>query len=232
MAIDSLRKLTLILILLVAATPAWAEQATPSQGFLGVSLEQVSGAMRAALALEEGRGVLVRRVVPGSAAEEAGLMAGDVVVELAGRPVRGPRELARTVGKLAPGESLDLKVWRGGQFMSLQAYLMERPAGAQRATAARQVNRPDRLGLSLMPLTEQLSAYFGAPGGILVSRVEAGRAGEIAGLLAGDIIVAAGETELRSAQQLVQILTAAEEPTVLLAVVRNGNDIYIRVAPE
>ena len=90
----------------------------------------------------------------------------------------------------------------------------------------------DGLGLSLMPLTDQLSSYFDAPGGALVSRVEPGRAGEIAGLQAGDIIVAAGETEIRSPQQFLQTLASSEEPAVLLAVVRNGNDIYIRVALE
>jgi serine protease Do len=232
MATDSLRTFTFVLFLIVAVTPAPAEQTAGPQGFLGVSLEQVSTAMRAALALEEGRGVLVRRVVPGSAAEEAGLAAGDVIVQLQGRPVRGPRELARTVGSIVPGEALDLEVWRGGQLLALQAVLMERPDGAQQPKAARQDNRPDRLGLSLMPLTDQLSAYFGAPGGILVSRVEQGRAGEIAGLQAGDIIVATGETEIRSPQQLAQILARSKEPTVLLAVVRNGNDIYIRVALE
>ena len=83
-----------------------------------------------------------------------------------------------------------------------------------------------------MPLTDQLSVYFGAPGGILVSRVEEGRAGEIAGVQAGDIIVASGETEIRSPQQLVQLLANSEEAAVLLAVVRNGNDIYLRVALE
>ncbi len=232
MATDSLRTLTLVLFLAIAITPAVAEQAARPQGFLGVSLEQVSSAMRAALSLEEGRGVLVRRVVAGSAAEEAGLLAGDVIVQLQGRPMRGPRELARTVGSVVPGEALDLKVWRGGQLLSLQAFLMERPDARQQPTVARQGNHPDRLGLSLMPLTDQLSAYFDAPGGILVSRVEDGRAGEIAGLLAGDIIVAAGETEIRSPQQLLQLLTSSEEPAVLLAVVRNGNDIYVRVALE
>jgi serine protease Do len=189
--------------------------------------------MRAALALEEGRGVLVRRVVPGSAAEEAGLLEGDVIVELEGRPVRGPRELARTVGRVIPGEPLNLRVWRGGQILSLQAHLMERPDGSRRQVAATTArNGRDRLGLSFTSLTDQLSDYFGAPGGVLVTRVEEGRAGEVAGLLAGDIIVAVGESEVRSPEQLVQILASWEDPAVLLAVVRNGNDIYVRAALE
>jgi S1-C subfamily serine protease len=181
-----------VLLLATLSLVAAADEPTRPRGFLGVSLEEVSSAMRAALALEEGRGVMVRRVVPGSAAEEAGLAEGDVIVELEGRPVRGPRELAGTVSRVLPGESLDMTVWRDGHLRGLRAFLMERPADLRtQAARARRGGGGNRLGLSLMPLTDQLSAYFDAPGGILVSRVEDGRAGAIAGMQAGDIIVGA-----------------------------------------
>jgi serine protease Do len=218
-----------LLLFILAGSLLFAQE--PPRGFLGISLEPVSAAMRVALALEEGRGVLVRRVVPGSAAEEAGLAEGDVILELEGRPMRGPRELSRAVGALGPGDSLDMKVWRGGQQLSLQAFLMARPEGTN---SARPQPRADlgRLGLVLAPLTDQLSRYFDAPGGALVTRVEPGSAGEIAGLAAGDVIVAAGEVEILSGRHLHQVLTSWDELAVLLAVVRNGNDIYLRVSLE
>jgi serine protease Do len=133
---------------------------------------------------------------------------------------------------LLPGEPLELKVWRGGRVLSLQAFLMERPEGSRRrrARAVSQGGSGAPLGLSLAPLTDQLSEYFDAPGGVLVTRVEEGRAAAIAGVLAGDVIVAVDEVEVRTVEQLQGALAGSEEPAVLLAVVRNGNDIFIQAA--
>ena len=232
MRLIDLRSTTLLVLLFTLTGSLLVAQEKAPGGFLGISLEPVSGAVRAALALEEGRGVLVRRVVPGSAAEEAGLAEGDVILEVAGRPVRGPRELSRTVSALSPGDALPMKVWRSGQQLALQAFLMERPDNRRRGGTSQPRTDLGRLGLQLVPLTDQLSSYFGAPGGTLVTRVEPGSTGAIAGLAAGDVIVAAGEVEILNGQHLLQVLASRDEPAVLLAVVRNGNDIYLRVALE
>ncbi|MGD8374929.1 MAG: PDZ domain-containing protein [Acidobacteriota bacterium] len=222
----------LLLLLLLAAVPAsHGAEAEASRGFLGIRLEPVSDAVRAALALEEGAGVMVGAVIEGSAAEEAGLTPGDVILALDGRPVRGPRELMRTVSGCAPGDSLDLEIWREGQVVRGAVMLMARPDGRGRSGSRRAVTAEgNRLGITGVHLTDQLADYFVAPGGVLVARVAEGSAGEVAGLLAGDVIVSVDEAEISGPSELDQRLTSAAGPTVLLAIVRDGNDIFIEAA--
>lgn len=222
----------LLLLLLLAGVPAsHGAGPEPPRGFLGIRLEPVSDAVRAALALEEGAGVMVGAVIEGSAAEEAGLTPGDVILTLDGRPVRGPRELVHTVAGRAPGDSLDLEIWREGQVVRGAVMLMTRPdgraePGVRRAVAA----EGNRLGITGVNLTDQLADYFVAPGGVLVARVAEGSAAEVAGLLAGDVIVSVDEAEISGPAELDQRLAGAAGPTVLLAVVRDGNDIFIEAA--
>jgi len=214
--------------LLAVPSTLSAEDPAPPRGFLGVSLDAVSEHVRAALALEEGVGVLIRKIVPGGAAEEAGLQEGDVVVAAQGRPVRGPRDLVHAVGELEPADVLSLELWRHGRVLRLDAVLQESPEQMTPPPAA--APAADGLGLTLLPLTDQLAEYFTASGGVLVAAVGAGSPAEVAGLLAGDVVVAVDGREVEGAQQLRALLMAAEGPTVLLGVIRNGADISIRTA--
>jgi hypothetical protein len=70
---------------------------------------------------------VVKRVIPGTAAEKAGLKAGDVLVSLDGQPVRSGGEFVRTIGKHRPGERVTLVVRRGKQTVTLEVTLGQRP---------------------------------------------------------------------------------------------------------
>lgn len=225
-----------LLLLLLAPSSALVGSEPPGapRGFLGVSLEPVSDAVRSALALEEGVGVLVGTVVEGSAAEEAGMIPGDVILSVDDRPLRGPGELVRTVAGHRPGDTLELEIWRQGQVLDLAASLMERleargGRGPERSRPAAAAGG-NRLGISGVGLTDQLADYFVAPGGVLIARIAEGSAGEVAGLLAGDIIVSVDESEISAPGQLDRLLAAQTGPTALLAIVRDGNDIFIEAA--
>ena len=66
-------------------------------------------------------GVLVAAVVAGSIAETAGLRAEDVLVEVAGAPVKTADEVRALVGRMAPGTWLPLKARRQSETIELTA---------------------------------------------------------------------------------------------------------------
>ena len=90
-----------------------------SHAFLGVSMSdavvEVDGTRRT--------GAEVQRVVAGSAAAEAGLESGDVVVAIDGEPVSGSESLTGYVRQYSPGESVDLEVVRRGTAETVTATL-------------------------------------------------------------------------------------------------------------
>lgn len=72
-------------------------------------------------AVEEGEpdGFRVGEVVPGSAAERAGLRAGDVIMEMDGRRIRGFDDLRAAIARRNPGDRIRLKVRRGEAVLEL-----------------------------------------------------------------------------------------------------------------
>lgn len=68
-------------------------------------------------------GVLVIRVLPGSGAEEAGMRAGDVIVSVNGQTTRSSLELLPVIGGRKVGESVSVRVRRGGEYFTLSVTL-------------------------------------------------------------------------------------------------------------
>ena len=60
------------------------------------------------------RGLLVIRLREGSPAETAGLILGDVIVEVGGVPVEDQETLPGAIMRLTPGDTVKLSVLRGG----------------------------------------------------------------------------------------------------------------------
>ncbi|MGM0384736.1 MAG: S1C family serine protease [Actinomycetota bacterium] len=92
---------------------------TATHALLGVSMSdavvEVDGTRRT--------GAQVQRVVAGSAAAEAGLEAGDVIVTIDGEPVSGSEALTGYVRQYTPGESVGLEVVRRGTAETVTATL-------------------------------------------------------------------------------------------------------------
>ncbi len=75
---------------------------------------------------EEGDTCRIGTVIPGSAAEKAGLQVGDIVVKIDGLELKGYADLPPIIRKRKPGEEVEIEVRRGGKIVRLKATLGER----------------------------------------------------------------------------------------------------------
>ena len=116
-----------------------------AEGFLGVSLQEVTKADTARLKLPAERGALVQSVEPGSPAEKAGLKVDDVILRFQGEDIRSVRQLARLVREEPAGRAASIEVSREGALQKLQAQL----EAQRKARRAWRFEMPDlgRLGL-------------------------------------------------------------------------------------
>ena len=62
-------------------------------------------------------GVLVREVVPGSVAAQAGVMHGDIITLIASTPVKSVSSFDKAVDRLSSGSSVPLRLMRRGSPM-------------------------------------------------------------------------------------------------------------------
>ena len=99
------------------------------RGWLGVSMRDVSSWGSAQMGLPRTPHVAVREPVPGSPARRSGLREGDVVLEVDGVSVDSSRRLLDLIAAQQPGQTVPLKIWRGGEPLDVDVTLGERPVG-------------------------------------------------------------------------------------------------------
>ena len=76
--------------------------------------------------VETEAGAFVASVTGRSAAEEAGLVEGDVIVEIDGQPVATPNEVGEAVLERAPGDQVEIVYERNGERLTATATLTTR----------------------------------------------------------------------------------------------------------
>lgn len=96
-----------------------------NRGRLGVSVADLNADLGGYFGST--KGVLVTEVLEGTAAEEAGIKAGDVIIKADGKPVVNREELVRILSKLEVGDKVELVLLRKGKQMKLSATLEEGP---------------------------------------------------------------------------------------------------------
>ena len=104
-----MKKCLVLLTLLCAPLMAQSERA-----YLGINMQDLDNAKREKLAYD-GAGVLIERVVDHSAATEAGLMVGDVLVSIDGDEMSSSREVIEKIGMYQPGDVIQIRDNRNGR---------------------------------------------------------------------------------------------------------------------
>jgi len=116
-------------------------------GMLGVEAESLTSQLAEFFGVTEG--VLVRSVAKGSAAEKAGIKAGDVITKVDSAKVTSPGEITRTIRALGSKRTFPVTVVRNRQEMALNVTLEE--LAPRPAPASRRIQAAPRIERKLLP---------------------------------------------------------------------------------
>ena len=131
-----------------------------SRGFLGVQPGAVTKDVAESLGLKSPAGAVVEKVIPGTAAEKAGLKEGDVILKFDGKNVEKHTDLPRIVGNTRPGQRENL-VLLGNRHGWIDGFRVDR----------QRVIHPVAAGVHRQPLGECHRLAVGA-GGTDLQRIQ------------------------------------------------------------
>lgn len=191
---------------------------------IGIAVQEVDQLLAQSFGLSSPRGALVSDLVPGGAADRAGINVGDIVLAANGAAVDHAWDFSVLVGLALPKDRMDLTVWRKSREIRLRVTMddsTEDMAQPVVDTAGTPVNR---LGLTLrLAKSDELGA-MGAAGGLFIEKVSG--AAERAGVQAGDLLLAVNNEAMHT---IAQAGTAADRSAgaVALLLLREGSRIFI-----
>ena len=189
------------------------------RGRIGVAISDLTPEVAANLGIDRTEGALIGSVEKGTPADVAGVRAGDVAIEMDGRPLRGSQDLRNRIGMLTVGTTVDITVLREGQKRNFKISI-------GKAATAQLAKLPDRQALE--------GASFSATGrgegnGVKVTEVEQGSPAERSGLEPGDVITTVNRKPVKSLEEFQTAMKGSLRSTVLH--VQRGDDNVVVVVP-
>jgi serine protease Do/serine protease DegQ len=182
------------------------------RGVLGVNIQTLVPEIAQSMGLpNDVQGALVSQVVEGSAAEKAGVKAGDVITAVNGRPVKDASGLRNSIGLLSVGEKVDISLLRDGKPRRITAVISERDEAAEAKAAG---THPGLEGADIVD----------GQNGVLIRSVAEGSPAAQRGLRTNDVILAVGRTRVAN---VAEFQRATEGQSAFVLQIRRGNAMLV-----
>jgi len=201
---------------------------TVQRGYLGVQIQDVDAALVSKENLKVNSGAFVAEHMENSAAKEAGIRKGDVIVEIDEVKVTATPLLMEAVSRKRPGESVRVLVDRQGERKSFTVVL--RNAEGTTALVKADSDNPTSaaLGATFENASRSELESLNLERGIKVKSLTAGKLSQ-AGVRVGFIITRVDRSPVGSAAELSRILAQATDGVLIEGYYPNGTKAYYGV---
>ena len=213
------------------------DKGSVSRGWIGVQIQPVTSDIADSLGLKKAEGALVAEPQANGPAAKAGIESGDVITKVNGETVKDARELARTIGGLAPGTAVKLNVLHKGEDKTINLTLGQLPNALEakadtdngdKGGATRGTDVP-KLGLTLAPADTVAGA---GKEGVVVTDVDPKSAAAERGFKEGDVILEVAGKSVANVADVREAINAARSDnknSVLMRIKSGGTSRFVAV---
>ncbi len=186
------------------------------RGYLGVMIQQLTPELAKKFGMSTDNGVLVGQVTNDSAAQDAGLKRGDVVVSFDGKPVHDVGTFRNRVALVVPGITTDITVMRDGRKTKLDITIGSLPDG-QMSAGGTGLNL-EKLGFKVQNIDPDTAKKYGyaAAKGVMVTKVRPGSVASMAGIRSGTLIMEVNRQPVGTVRELQKAIGDEKGAALLL----------------
>jgi Do/DeqQ family serine protease len=206
------------------------------RGWLGIEIREVDEVIAKQFNLPEKEGVLVNRVMEGSAAEKGGIERGDVIIKFGDYKVKGTKDLQEVVAGTKPGKKVKVVVIRDKKEVPLTIELGEMPEPGEEEAKVEKEEKEEGgefeewLGMKVETLTPALAGEYGIEDkqGVVVVEVGVRSKAQEIGLAEGDLIKSINRQATPNTGEFKKVIKGINlSRGVIFDIVRRGRPLYI-----
>ncbi len=203
------------------------EYGTVQRAYLGVSITDIDANFAKEKKLETLNGIYVHDVLPGGAADDAGIQPGDIITKINDIQVNKVSEFQEQLSKYRPGDKIKITVLRKNKPMSLDIILKNR--NNQTSLIKKNLSPSislSKLGGSFEDITFDEAKKLGIEGGVKIVNLETGKLMSV-GVRKNFIVTSINRKKVKSVNELKEILENENNNVILLeGVYPNGIRAY------
>ena len=186
--------------------------ATASGSYLGSHYKTVDGGA-----------FIIDVLPPGSAADKAGLVGGDVIISIDGKPIKSESDLTNLLTSMPVGKTVDVVYIRDGETKSVPLTTVSEQENARLEQVFE--TRPEGEGfLGVDPDFKRVAVPGLNIHGVKLDDVHKNRPGYLAGLREGDIVIEFGGVPIRTAEEFNLRIDRALPDSIVKVVVMRGSE--------
>lgn len=200
------------------------EKGSVTRGFLGVALQPMDADIAKAFGLAKPEGALISEVIPGSAADKAGLKQGDIILEYDNKPVKSSEGLKTEISLKSPGSTIQLKIKRNQETKQISVKL-----GSNSDNVMAEHGIVQKLGLQVEELTEDYAKQLGykpIEEGVVITKVKPNSPAALAGLRPGCLIQTINHKKVTNLLEFNQAINQNTTKSILLLVRDRNRGAY------
>ena len=202
------------------------------RGWLGVRIQYVTNEIAEIEKLDKPRGALVASVAEGSPSDDAGIKAGDIILEFDGKTINEMNELPKIVAATDVGKKVDVKIWRNQRELTKVIILGRLETSSdfkpqQKALQKPKENKIEGLKISVRLLNKKDILERKLPkgtSGVVITKIE--KDSPISNLEVNNIIVEVQKKKINTIGDLKNTIDKtlrSSEKTLLIAIYNNEN---------
>jgi Do/DeqQ family serine protease len=189
------------------------------RGSLGVRGGDLNAEIAKAMKAKTNKGGWVQEVIPGSAADKAGLKSGDIITHLNGKQIGSFTEIRAKIATLGVGKEIALGILREDKELTVKVTL----EAAEATTAEAKVLHPMLTGATLSD-----GKTPDGENGVVITEVDPSSAAAALGLEKGDVIVGVSRSRVTTTKELREILSKSSG-VIALQVQRGNRILYVLI---
>jgi serine protease Do len=203
-----------------------------NRGYIGVTIENVDELFAKKFGLDEVKGVIVMDILPGKAADKAGIKSGDVILKVDDKEVNTTSELQSSVVFYRAGDEITLTIWRDGKEIKKKVVLQKRDDDVSDITAGESNEEEESeisddepvtfedLGFKVDPITPQIKEEYEVENGVVISNVERFSIASDRGMFRGGVITKVDDEKIKSPKDLKKIIEGKSSGDVVLMYIK------------
>jgi Do/DeqQ family serine protease len=195
------------------------------RGYLGLMIRSVDGNLANEKDLEVTQGVYVDSITASSAAGEAGVQVGDVILKVNSTKTNTSGELLETIGRKRPGDEVTLNVDRSGKSLEFRVVLRNQE-GEEKISARPKASVLEVIGIELEELDDKTAGELDIDGGLKVTRLGPGKLRDHTDMRKGFIITKVDGKEPGSVEDFISHLEKARGGIMLEGVYEDQPGTY------
>lgn len=197
-----------------------AQHGTVQRALIGIQIRELDQNLANEIEINDLNGVYISDVVPGGAAEEANLEAGDIIREINGDKIKSPAELQEKIGQFRPGDQISLTFERNGKLVS-QTITLKNKLGTT-ASISKDISF---LGAKLNEVSPEEMKELNIESGVKIDELQNGKFLR-EGIKKGFIITKVNNKKVKNADQLINFLKSAKGGVLIEGVYPSGAVAY------